>query len=282
MSYVKFNHVFAALMLLALLGGFVIPPRYTSKAVPQLQALFAPVSVPARGAGVWVRERVAPDASRDLRSVQDVKAENQRLRDAVTTLSKQLELETQRNAQWARLGSFKDQGVLVDVVGGDSSARDSLSLEGSTLARVRDGDVVMFPGGMVGQIQGRAGVAGSQARLITDRGFKVRGHFVRVEADGRPRQLTTHQVLFEGVGNGAMIVRPPLKSVDVQGMKLRAGDIAVVDEPDWPSDVAGRHLGTITRIEPDVDEVGWHDIRVEPVTNLEKLREVMVLVKKKS
>jgi hypothetical protein len=280
MSYVKFNQVFGALMVLALLSGFVIPPRYTTKALPQLQAIFAPVSVPARGAGMWVQERVSPHVSKDKRKVEDIKAENQRLRDHLTELEAQLEVERQRNAQWARLGSLKERCVVVDVAGADAGPRDSLALEGSTLQSVRDLDVALFPGGVAGQIQGRAGIGGAQLRLVTDRGFKVRGRFVRINSDLQTQTLTS-TVLFEGIGNGVMVVRPPLSSAAVKEAGLKPGDVAVVDERDWPTELTGKQLGTITKLEPKRDAPGFDEIRIEPPTNLEMLREVMVLVKKK-
>src|SRR5687768_10286637 len=186
MSYIKFNQVFGFLLVLSALSAFVIPPKYTNKALPQLQAAFSPVSRPARSAGQWVHARVSQKESPDKRNAEDVKAENQLLRERNAWLEAQLEVERQRNAQWARLGSLKDRCVSVDVAGSDAGPRDSLALEGSTLEQVEDRDVALYPGGIAGQIQGRVGIAGAQLRLITDKGFKVRGHFVRLTraADG--------------------------------------------------------------------------------------------------
>ena len=214
--------------------------------------------------------------TRDRRDAEDVKAENQRLRDRVNFLEAQLEVEQKRNAQWARLGPLKDRCVPVDVVGSDSGLRDSLALEGSTLHRVRDNAVALYPGGIAGQIQGRAGVAGAQLRLITDKGFKVRGHFVRTGADLQRQRTRT--VLFEGIGH-ALVVRPPLSEADAAEAKLRAGDVALAEEPDWPTDLVGQQLGTVVKIEPKRDAPGFVEIRVEPQQNLEMLNEVMVLVK---
>lgn len=278
MSNIKFNHVFAVLLALSALSAFVIPPRYTDKALPQVQSVFAPVSVPARRAGTWAHERLAPRKSRDTRDVEAVKAENELLRGLVIKLQSEVDFEQKRNAQWARLGSLKDRCLPVEVAGADAGARDSLALAGSTLERVRDGCVGLYPGGAAGQIQGRAGVAGAQLRLITDRGFKVRGHFVRMGKDLRPQRLGQAIVLFEGVG-GALVVRPPLSEADVRGLGLQVGDTAVAEERDWPSDLVGQQLGAVTRIEPKRDAAGFVEIRVEPPTNLEMLREVMVLVR---
>jgi hypothetical protein len=277
MSYLRFNHVFGSLLVLSALSAFAIPPQYTNRALPQVQSIFAPVSVPARRAGAWAYEKFAARKSLDTRDVEAVKAENERLRGLVVELQSQVEFEQQRNAQWARLGSLKDRCAPVAVTGADAGTRDSLTLAGSTLERVREGAVALYPGGVAGQIQqGRAGVAGAQLRLITDRGFKARGYFVRVGPDLRPQRRGSKVVLFEGVG-GAMVVRPPLDENDARDLALRVGDVAVAGERDWPSDLVGQQLGTVTRVEPNTN--GFVEVRVEPATNLETLNEVMVLVK---
>ena len=281
MSYIKFNQVFAFLLVLSALSAFVIPPKYTNKALPQLQAAFSPVSRPARSAGQWVHARVSQKESPDKRNAEDVKAENQLLRERNAWLEAQLEVERQRNAQWARLGSLKDRCVSVDVAGSDAGPRDSLALEGSTLEQVEDRDVALYPGGVAGQIQGRVGMAGAQLRLITDKGFKVRGHFARLTRaeDGTPHtERLTAMVLFEGVG-GALVVRPPLSEQAVKEARLRPGDVALAEERDWPTDLVGLTLGTVTKIEPRRDAPRFTEVRVEPQTNLEMLDEVMVLVK---
>jgi hypothetical protein len=74
-------------------------------------------------------------------------------------------------------------------------------------------------------------------------------------------------------------VRPPLSEQSVRELRLEPGDVALVDERDWPADLVGQQLGAITRIEPKRESAGFSEIRVEPPTNLEMLDEVMVLVK---
>ena len=277
MSHIKFNHVFTFLMVLATLSAFAIPTRYTNKALPQVQSIFAPVSYPVRRAAASVHARVAPRESADRRKAEDVKTENQRLREQVIELKAQLDWERKRNAQWATLGKLRDQCVPAEVAGSDAGTRDSLALAGSTLEHVRDNAVALYPGGVAGQIQGRAGIAGAQLRLITDRGFRVRGYFVRMTPELAPQKLTP-TVLFEGVG-GAMVVRPPLSEQDVSQAGLRPGDLAVADEREWPPELVGKALGAITKVEPKRDAAGFSEIRVEPSMNLEMLDEVMVMKK---
>jgi hypothetical protein len=279
MSHIKFNHVFAFLMILAAVSAFAIPRRYTDKALPQVQSVFTPVSYPVRKAAASVHARVAPRDSADRRDAEDVKTENQRLRERVIELDAQLDWERKRNAQWATLGKLRDQclPVEVEVAGNDAGTRDSLALSGSTLEHVRDNAVALYAGGVAGQIQGRAGIAGAQLRLVTDRGFRVRGYFVRMSPDLVPQKLT-QTVLFEGVG-GAMVVRPPLSERDVANAGLRPGDLAVADEREWPPELVGRALGAVTKIERKRDAAGFSETRIEPSMNLMMLDEVMVMKK---
>lgn len=276
MSHVKFNHVFTSLLALSALSAFVIPPKYTNKAVPQVQSAFAPVSVPARRAGAWLRDRVAPRQSADKRKVEDVKAENALFRTRIYELEAQLQREIERNVQWSSLGKLKDRCVPVEVVGDDAGPYDSLLLGGSTLEHVRERAIALYPGGVAGEIQ-RAGLAGAHLRLITDRGFKVSGYFARLSPDGTPKRLT-QTILFEGVG-GAMVVQPPLSEQDVRQAGLEPGDVALADENDWPRDLVGQVLGTLATIQPSRKTAGFTDIRVEPPVNLRMLDEVMVLKK---
>ena len=277
MSHIKFNHVFAFLLILSALSAFVIPAEYTNKALPQVQSIFAPVSAPARKLGAWVHSRVSPRESPDKRKAEDVKAENARLRAQVIELTAQVDFERKRNAQWATLGSLKDQCVPVEVAGADSGPRDSLALQGSTLEHVRDNAVALYPGGVAGQIQGRAGLAGAQLRLITDPGFRVTGYFVRMTPDAKPQQVSP-ELVFVGVGN-AMILQTPLSEQTIKERGLEVGDTAVAADREWPHALIGTPLGSVTKITPKRDAAGFADIRVEPSVNLKLLDEVMVMRK---
>jgi hypothetical protein len=275
MSQIKFNHVFSFLLALSALSAFVIPPRFTNKAHPQVQSIFAPVSGPARRAGAWLHGKFNQRESPDRRYAEDVKDENQKLRGQVIQLTAQLEFERKRNAQWATLGDLRDQCVAVEVAGADAGPRDSLALEGSTLEHVRDNAVALYPGGVAGQIQGRAGLAGAQLRLITDKGFRVRGYFVRMNSELQPQRLSPATFLFEGIG-GALVMRQ-LNEQDAA--QFRPGDLAVAEEREWPPQLRGVALGAVTKIAPLRNAAGFVEIRVEPPVNLEMLDEVMVMKK---
>ena len=279
MSYIRFNHVFSFLLLASALAAFAIPEEYTGRPLPGVQVVFAPVSYPVRKVGAWAHERLVRHDLADARSAQGVGDENVRLSAQVDFLQKQLDVERRRNADWERLGDLRDRCVPVPVAGADAGSRDSLALPASTLERVKDGAVALYPGGIAGQIQGRAGLGGAQLRLITDRGFRVRGHFVRRGAAGTS-DATTPTLLLEGVGDGAMVVRAAVTWEEIEKYKrVLVGDAAVLDERDWPVDLHGQRLGVVTRVERMRAYPQFAEVRVEPSANLELLREVMVLTK---
>jgi len=278
MSYIRFNHVFAALLLISALAAFAIPEKYSVKPLPGVQAVFAPVSFPLRKLGAWAHDRLAPRDLAGKRSLEALAAENERLKNQNGWLRKQVDIERSRNAQWAPLADLRERCVVLAVAGTDGGTRDSLALPASALERVRDGAFALYPGGVAGEVQGRTGIGGAQLRLVTDRGFRVRGHFDRRGPDGNAA-ATTPTVLFEGVGNGAMVVRGSLTWDEVEKGAVKVGDAARLDDRDWPADLHGQALGVVTKVEPLREQRKFAEIRVEPTTNLLLLDEVMVFTK---
>ena len=53
MSYLRFQHVFVGLLGLSALSAFVVPPKYTYRIEPNLQAVFAPVARTVRQSDLW-------------------------------------------------------------------------------------------------------------------------------------------------------------------------------------------------------------------------------------
>src|SRR3954453_6176260 len=179
MSYIQLNHVFALLLLVAALAAFAIPEKYSVKPLPALQAVFSPVSLPARHIGGWAHDRLFPPDLAGKRTMQAIVAENERLTNVTGFLQKQLEAERRRNAEGAPLAELRDRCIPLAVSGTDAGTRESLALPASTLERVADGAFALYPGGIAGRVQGRVGFGGAQLRLITDPGFKVRCHLSR-------------------------------------------------------------------------------------------------------
>ncbi len=278
MSYIRFNHVFAALLALSAAAAFLIPEKYTVKPLPGLQAVFAPMSLPVRWIGGWAHDRIFPRDLAGKRTLAAVAAENERLTDMVGYLQKQLEVVRRRDAAWAPMENLRDRCIPLAVSGADAGTRESLALPASTLERVADGAFALYPGGVAGRVQGRVGFGGAQLRLITDPGFKVRGHISRRGTGGEVEQMTTIVVL-EGVGNGAMVVRGDVTWEEIEKGHVQPGDAALLDDRDWPPDLHGQRLGVVTKVEPMRTNRKFAEIRVEPSSNLLLLNEVMVFRK---
>ncbi len=264
-------------MGLSVLTAFLLPDRLSHKAQPQLQALFAPIARPAGALGAWVQRHVAPDPIRDQRSSDEIRRENEELKISIATLSQENDYLRKLNGERQKLGPLRELCTPVAVVGSDSGARESLALAGSTLEGVREGMPVLYPGGVVGRIE-RAGLGGAQVLLITDPGFRIRARFgqFRRKPDNQIEfaELDTPPVLVEGMGRGAMVVR----SLTVeQSKKLVEGVWVVLDERDWPARLKSQPLGRVTHIGRRRDAPLYAEIRVEPDTNLTRLREVMVM-----
>ena len=290
MSYLRPQHVFIVLMGLSAISAFLIPPQYTTKVVPQTQRLFAPISWPAGTLAAAIDQRVSPPAFNDNRKIEAVQLENQQLRNDVAVLSKQLEDIRRRDAELAKLGSAKDSCRLFNVIGGDTGTRDSLAINASTLEGVKPDQYVLYPGGLVGQVQ-RAGPGGAQVRLITDPSFRIRVRFGRFSTkNGKTayEPLGTPIALAQGAGDGSLAVRLTFADIgytsdgkpgDAATSLHDGSDYAVLSDPDCSSQLQGEMIGRVERITPLADARRFVQIRIQPTTNLKKLHEVMVMTK---
>lgn len=272
MAYLKFQHVFGGLMALSAVTAFVIPSRFIQPNAPAVEVLFAPVARPAGAISRWARDKFAPPLSTDRRADNQVKIENQVLRDEVSSLSMQLTELKAAEGERIKIGAIRRLCTPYAVVGVDAGARESLAIQGSRLQGLRDGMYVLYPGGIVGQVQ-RSGLAGARVRLVTDEGFRVRVSFARY-VKGQLVNLNAPQTVIEGVGRNTMVIRGLTKDLSAG---LQVGDAVILNEPDWPDKLQGRHLGRITWIGDRPGAPGYAQITVEPAQSLTRLREVMVL-----
>lgn len=282
MSRLRFQHVFAALMLLAALSAFVLPPRLTSRAHPEIQGLFAPIAWPVRAVAERVMARVNPPGAADARSKEAIFKENEELRQVNVTLQSELSQLREAMNLWDKLGSLKERCTPFAVVGGDAGARDSLLLRGSSVEGLRDGMFVIHPGGVVGVI-GRVGwLGGAQTQLVTDRNFVVRGAFANYGRDDAGklglRRLRLPAVLVNGLGNGEMLVQRVVRDDAVQA-GVAAGTWLVVNDPDWPAELRDQRLGVVVDMTTRRDSALHVDVRVRPPSDLRQLRWVMVMNK---
>ena len=170
----------------------------------------------------------------------------------------------------------------VRVIGGDPGTRDSILLNGATPEGIRAGMYAIYPAGVVGLVE-RAGNAGGQVRLVTDRGFRIRGRFEgdRKDKTGRLQimPITTPTVLVEGIGNNTLRIRNSLRLADGQAAGIHEGDWVVVNDHDWPPILAGERIAEVTKFGPDPNTPLFAEVLLQPSTNLMRLEQVMVVAK---
>src|SRR5581483_11896588 len=127
----------------------------------------------------------------------------------------------------------------------------------------------------VGYVE-RTGLTGARVRLLSDRGFRVTGRFVRLtNIHGRIQPVNVQAVrpLVEGQGNGQLIINLPAPNVEL----LAKDDVVVLDDNDWPAAVQGVTIGRIVSVERSKDVPGFAELKVDTETSLPRLRDVWVM-----
>ncbi|MGB7158278.1 MAG: hypothetical protein WBD40_09450 [Tepidisphaeraceae bacterium] len=277
MSHVRFNHVFAGLLLLSLLSAFVFPKK-TSGLRAHVQGIFYPVAKPARMIASALRGPF--DRPDDKRPAKDIVEENHRLREALASLTGQIDVLHAMVAEGERFGDAAKYCKRVPVMGNDPASRDSLSVQGPFDPSLVN-QPVLYIGGLAGRFE-RAGLSGAQVRLVTDRGFSATGCFGAFGEDGQggiaffPKD--TVLPLVEGFGKGVMMIRN-LKMEDVERGTIAEGAWVVLRDRDYPPLLQQKKLGKVVSIKKRVESPLWADIEVRPEWNLMALNYVMVLTK---
>jgi cell shape-determining protein MreC len=280
MSYLRFQHVFAFLMVLSLLCTF-IAPKIHSRPQANVQAIFAPVSVPARRIAGWAHDRWTSSAVKDdaspanPRSLAEVQRENLDLRVALANVTAQLQNLKELNKDRSQLGSARSLCTPVSVIGSDAGNRESITLQGGQ--NIRNGMEVLTTAGLVGRVDG-GGLLGARVRVITDPGFAMVCSFNRY-GNGKYEHVPLAASTVVGIGNGMMAARM-MHMKDVTDADLRENDWVVLDDREWPEVLQGWRVGRITSITQRRDAPGFADVRIEPSSNLMQLREVMVMNKR--
>src|SRR5690606_36742860 len=143
-------------------------------------------SAPTRALAQAIRGRETPRdegaSPGQRRAEQDVITENESLRIEVAYLHQQLEDLKKINADREALGDLRALCIPVGVMGADTGRRQSLCLRAGSVADVRQGLAVQYPGGVAGRIE-RSWVGGSQERLVSDGESRVAVSFVRFVPD---------------------------------------------------------------------------------------------------
>ena len=274
MSRIRFHHVFIVLLLLSLLSAFVLP-KQTSGIRAHVQGIFYPVAMPARYVASTLRR---PETRLDdKRPASDIVEENERLKLSVSSLTGQMEQLLTRVAEIEQFGPVGQYCKRVPVMGNDPASRDSLSVQGRFDATLLN-QPVLYIGGIAGRLE-RAGLTGAQVRLVTDRSFSATGRFGEFVTNQfgmiefKPKDTTPP--LVEGMGNGVMMIKNLTYEEAVQVVK--EGTWVGLDDPDYPSILAGQKLGKVVSIKKRAESPLRADIEVRPEWNLTALTMVMVL-----
>jgi cell shape-determining protein MreC len=218
------------------------------------------------------------------RPPQTILEENRQLRTALTMLSVKFEQLSRLNEDRQLVGEdIRPLCTPATVTGADSSGvRESLTITTAGFGGLKNDMPVVYAHELVGRVA-RAGIGGSQVRLITDPGFPftARIYRYRTDADGQIVQERVEglQPLVQGVGHGQMSIRSNISMAQVKELRIAVDDMVLLDDRDWPANIQGFFAGHIKEIHPQQNAPLFAEIRVEPASDLMKLREVMVMVK---
>lgn len=287
MSAFRSGHLFVGLMGLSFASAFVLPPRWTVPVQGPAQGLFAPVSRPVRAVAGAISRRVHGEPVSDdgspgqPRPAAAVYAENHALRADLAALRVKFDQLSRLNADRGLVGDILPLCRPATVTGVDGSGvREVLKISGAGSVAV--GRPVVHGTDLVGRVVA-SGMTGAEVRLVTDPGFVFTGQVARYvpDAGGRLTLALVGQLRpwVQGVGHGSMAIRSTVSTQQVTDLKLAVGDLLVLDDPDWPANVQGFCAGRIAAIASQANAPVFADIRVEPVTDLMRLTEVMVVVK---
>src|SRR5262245_24033275 len=115
MSWIRFNHVFAVLLVVSALSAFVIPERYTTKVQPQVEGLFYPIARPARVLAGSLSGRFSRPDVKDTRDVETLRTENEELRQELAGRLRELEELRLREGERSKLGRLRELCTPVKV-----------------------------------------------------------------------------------------------------------------------------------------------------------------------
>jgi len=289
MSFLKFNHVFGALMLLSLASAFFIPQNISGRARAQVQNIFAPIARPVRLLAGAVHDKFAGEKSVDLaspdhpRDLEQVRRENDQLRQQNASLSRQLENLKELNADRSQLGELRKFCTPFEIFGGDAGQRQSLLLKASSFDGLKAEMPVICPAGLVGRLN-IPGAGGASVRLVTDPASRFQAALARFVQNGDRTEFQMLQVqpfVLQGAGRNRM--RAGLVNMtELKKAGAREGDWVVLQDPDFPPLLSGARVGRVIQIAPQHEGPGYAEILVEPVVDLMKLNDVMVMNKERS
>ncbi len=285
----RFNRVFWLLMAMGITSALVLPTagdRFKGK----LDILFVPVSAPVRGITMALHDHLfsrpaARDDQGNTQTLDQLKIENEALRNNVSNLKVELDDIYKRVAETDKMGNLAPFCEPFKVSGGDSGEHQSLLITSETigtLLHLSEQMPVLRPEGIVGKVE-HTGPGEARVRLITDRSFHLTVTFARFINQSTEnialQELAAPPTSARGDGKGKMLISQ-LSLEQVKEYQLTEGDRVLLHDPDgWPAVVQGQTIGRIAAIGPDARHPKFAEIVVTPLVDLGRLREVMVLDK---
>ena len=288
MGRFRLQNLFFGLMVTAFVVTFLLPARLSGKFRPQTGILFYPVSRSSASAArmlVGRTQLVSPTAD-DHRSDENLRRENEVLRAELTRLQSVLNESSRRDNELAQLGDLSRDCVYAQVAGADTGSRDSITLIGRSLLKVKANMYVLTRDGLVGRID-TVSAASAQVRLITDPGVRLKCHFSTFN-NGKAEIAPISDVIVEGRGDGLMIVRR-LKLSDLRldtslkplategGAAIKPGDSCILADPDCPRQLQGCRVGRVEAITASQGGRLMADVIIRPMVSLQGLAQAMVL-----
>ena len=287
MQGLRFNHVYALLLLFCAATAF-IPAHFTDPVRAHFQGIYFPVERPSLAIAQWLHARLdrdrAPDAiSPDSpRSDTDIRQENLELHQSLALLTHQVEILQQHDAERAKLGTLADLCTAYSVSATDTGTGESLLIGGGNFNGLAARMAALYPGGLVGWLQS-PGLTGTRVRLITDRGFRLTGTFVRFVKNAaghtEPVQVATGLALVTGESNNSLLIEAmPLEDA----RKIHLDDWVQLADDAWPAAVQGELVGRVIETPTrSRQSPGFAEVRLEPAVRLMQLREIMIVDKAK-
>jgi cell shape-determining protein MreC len=294
---VKSSRFILMLPIVALISAFTL--EQAKPAVRRgVETLFVPVAGPTRALGSAAQRRLTPVSDTDPvspdhpRTRLELQQENEILRVQIANLQTKLDDLVGISQQYQQLGAELQKLVQpAMVLGGPTDQRQTLTISTTGLTNLRVGMAVVSPFGYVGKIHSISATGGTaKVLLATDPSSKLVARFARyVKRPDGGLELVTLDIpppLVEGVGdkqvvgNTRYMVANLLAAGPVRKL-LQQGDQVLLDEPinRMPPALRGLRLGTITKINLPPSDSGHADVAIEPVSDLPKLSEVLVVTK---
>jgi cell shape-determining protein MreC len=288
MQRLRFNHVYGLLLLFCAATAFLLP-RFVDPARAQFQNIYAPISRPSMAMAQWLHARLdrqrVPDAisPESPRSDTDIRQENLELHQSLALLTHQLEILQQHVAERAKLGTLADLCTAYSVSATDTGTSETLLIGGGNFSGLAADMAALYPGGLAGRLQ-TPGLTGTRVRLITDRGFRLTGVFVRfiksAAGHAEPIPIATGPVLVTGESNNTMLIEAmPLEDA----RKVHVDDwVQLADSDKWPPAVQGELVGRVVALPTrSRQSPGFAEVRLEPAVRLMQLHELMIVDKAK-